>query len=82
MDNGIGERQNQSINIMRLAAMRQLYSDAKFLFNFKFFICVILVIVGNVLSFVKTQNLGIHSVIVIIKLVSVVVPFITFDKWI
>lgn len=37
---------------------------------------------GNVLSFVKTQNLGIHSVIVIIKLVSVVVPFITFDKWI
>lgn len=80
--NGILERQNQELNLLKLAAMRQLYSDAKFLFNIKFIGCTILVILANLISIFKTQHDFIQCSFLFIKIILVIVPFITFDKWI
>lgn len=80
--NGIDERQNQELNIMKLAAMRQLYSTAKSIFNIKIFACTGLVVLGNLFSIFKAQSDLLHFGFLFIKIISIFVPFIAFDNWI
>lgn len=80
MNNGIGERQNKDENINKLAAMRYLYSKAKFIFYIYLFSCVALSMVVYVCGNYKAEDSSITCLFLILKIVAVIIPCIGFTK--
>ncbi|MFC6040328.1 S-4TM family putative pore-forming effector [Paenisporosarcina macmurdoensis] len=58
----IATRQNKTINLKRLAAQRQIYSEAKDLLNIQFLVCVVAAIVFAILANILSDEFAIYPI--------------------
>lgn len=80
IDNGISNRQNETKNIDRLAAQRQLYFEAKRMTFFQFILCVLIPVSLPTLKNFYTNNTMQLAFISIFSILIVVINNFYFEK--